>query len=86
MAFTSHICLKTLGFQQCLVDACVFRLVEEGRIVITVVVTPMVSLLSSWRVDVMHFDTSCQERGGTEMVWRFPLQTGTGDGYSDHIP
>ena len=25
------ICLKTLGFQQCLADAWVFRLVEEGR-------------------------------------------------------
>ena len=25
-------CLKTLGFQQCLADACVFRLVEKGRV------------------------------------------------------
>ena len=24
------ICMKTLGFQQCLADACVFRLVEKG--------------------------------------------------------
>ena len=31
-------CLKTLGFQQCLADACVFRLVEEGRVAIIVVV------------------------------------------------
>ena len=29
-------CLKTLGFQQCLADACVFRLVEEGRVAIIV--------------------------------------------------
>ena len=31
-------CLNTLGFQQCLADACVFRLVEEGRIAIIAVV------------------------------------------------
>ncbi|CAM9728232.1 unnamed protein product [Ascophyllum nodosum] len=31
-------CLKILGFQQCLEDACVFRLVEEGRVAIIVVV------------------------------------------------
>ena len=31
-------CLKTLGFQQCLADACVFRLVEEGRVAIIAVV------------------------------------------------
>ena len=31
-------CLKTLGFQQCLADACVFRLVEEGRAAIIAVV------------------------------------------------
>ena len=31
-------CLKTLGFQQCLSDACVFRLVEEGRVAIIAVV------------------------------------------------
>ena len=31
-------CLKTLGFQQCLVDACVFRLVEKGRVAIIEVV------------------------------------------------
>ena len=31
-------CLKTLGFQQCLEDACVFRLVEEGRVAIIAVV------------------------------------------------
>ena len=31
-------CLKTLGFQQCLVDACVFRLVEERRVAIIAVV------------------------------------------------
>ena len=27
-------CLKTIGFQQYLADACVFRLVEEGRVAI----------------------------------------------------
>ena len=32
------LCLKTLGFQQYLVDACVFRLVKEGRVVIITVV------------------------------------------------
>ena len=31
-------CLKTLGFQRCLADACVFRLVEEGRVAIIMVV------------------------------------------------
>ena len=31
-------CLKTLGFQQCLADACVFPLVEEGRVGIIAVV------------------------------------------------
>ena len=31
-------CLNTLGLQQCLADACVFRLVEEGRIAIIAVV------------------------------------------------
>ena len=41
-------CLKTLGFQQCLVDACVFRLVEEGRVAIIAVV----------HVDDIFFETS----------------------------
>ena len=31
-------CLKTLGFQQCLADTCVFRLVEEWRVAIIAVV------------------------------------------------
>ena len=31
-------CLKTLCFQQCVADACVFRLVEEGRVAIIAVV------------------------------------------------
>ena len=31
-------CLKTLGFPQCSTNACVFRLVEEGRVVIIAVV------------------------------------------------
>ena len=31
-------CLNTLGFQQCLADACVFCLLEEGRIAIIAVV------------------------------------------------
>ena len=31
-------CLKTLGFQQCLAGACVFRLVEEVRVAIIAVV------------------------------------------------
>ena len=31
-------CLKTLGFQQCLTDACVFRLVEKGLVAIIAVV------------------------------------------------
>ena len=31
-------CLKTLGFQQCLADACGFRLVEEERVSIIAVV------------------------------------------------
>ena len=31
-------CSKTLGLQQCVADACIFRLVEEGRVVIIAVV------------------------------------------------
>ena len=31
-------CLKTLGFYRCLADACVSRLVEEGRVTIIAVV------------------------------------------------
>ena len=31
-------CLKTPGFQQCLADACVFHLVEEGRVAVIAVV------------------------------------------------
>ena len=31
-------CLKTLCFQQCLADSCVFHLVEEGRVTIIAVV------------------------------------------------
>ena len=31
-------CVKTLGFQECLTDACVFRLVGEGRVAIIAVV------------------------------------------------
>ena len=32
------LCLKTLGFERCLADACVFRLIEEGRGTIVAVV------------------------------------------------
>ena len=38
MACTSQSCLKTLCFQRCLADACVFRLIEEGRVAIIAVV------------------------------------------------
>ena len=31
-------CLKSLGFEQCMTDVCVFRLVEDGRVAITAVV------------------------------------------------
>ena len=31
-------CLVTLGFVQCLADACVFRLMDEGKVVMTIVV------------------------------------------------
>ena len=31
-------CLKTLGFQQCLADACIFRLAEKGHVAIIAVV------------------------------------------------
>ena len=31
-------CLKILGFEQCMTDACVFRLIEDGRVAITAVV------------------------------------------------
>ena len=31
-------CLKRLGFEQCMTDVCVFRLIEDGRVAITAVV------------------------------------------------
>ena len=31
-------CLKRLGFEQCMTDVCVFRLIEDGRLTITAVV------------------------------------------------
>ena len=31
-------CLKALDFEQCLVDTCVFRLFEEGRMAIIAIV------------------------------------------------
>ena len=31
-------CLKGLGFEQCMTDVCVFRLIEDGRVAITGVV------------------------------------------------
>ena len=31
-------CLKRLGFEQCMTDACVFRVIEDGRVAITAVV------------------------------------------------
>ena len=31
-------CLKRLGFEQCMADVCVFRLIEDGRVAITAVV------------------------------------------------
>ena len=31
-------CLSRLGFEQCLTDVCVFRLIEDGRVTITAVV------------------------------------------------
>ena len=31
-------CLKRLGFEQCMTDVCVFRLIEDGRLAITAVV------------------------------------------------
>lgn len=31
-------CLKSLGFEQCLADVCVFRLIEEGQMIVTAVV------------------------------------------------
>ena len=31
-------CLKSLGFEQCLADVCVFRLIQEGQMIVTAVV------------------------------------------------
>ena len=31
-------CLKRLGFEQCMTDVCVFRLLEDGRVAIAVIV------------------------------------------------
>ena len=40
-------CLKRLGFEQCMADVCVFRLIENGRVAITALVhvTSMIFLL-----------------------------------------
>ena len=36
-------CLKRLGFEQCMTDVCVFRLIEDWRVAITAVVHVMIS-------------------------------------------
>ena len=51
-------CLKTLGFQQCLADACVFPLVEEGRVAIIKVVHVGDIFAVGLIVGVMYFETS----------------------------
>ena len=38
-------CLKRLGFEQCMTDVCVFRLIEDGRVAITAVVVKCTSLV-----------------------------------------
>ena len=45
-AWHAHLttCLKRLDFEQCMIDVCVFRLVEHGRVVITAVVHVMIFL------------------------------------------
>ena len=38
MACSPDDSLKRLGFEQCMADVCVFRLIENGRVAITAVV------------------------------------------------
>ena len=85
-------CLKTLDFQRCLADACVFCLVEEVRVAIIAVVHVddifAVGLKSRCNIfrDELNRMAPRHELGRTEMVGKLPLHTGTGDGYSDDIP
>ena len=82
-------CLKTLGFQQCLADACVFRLVEEGRVAIIAIVHVhdifAVGLKSRCDIFRDELNRMVPVKNLGELRWRLPLHTGTGDGYSDDI-
>ena len=49
-------CLKTLGFQQCLADACVFRLVERVAIIAVVHVDDIFAVGLESRCDVFRDD------------------------------
>ena len=51
-------CLKTLGFQQYLADACVFRLAEEGRVLIIAVVHVDDTFAVGLKSRCMYFETS----------------------------
>ena len=49
-------CLQRLGFEQCLTDVCVFRLIEDGRVAITAVVhTSMIFLRQDGRKYVTDY-------------------------------
>ena len=89
----SHVlpCLIILGFQQFSADACIFGLIEKGRVATIAVehVDNVFAVGLKSRCDNILRQTEPhiprQELGGTEMIWRLPLLTGPGEGYSENI-
>ena len=54
-------CLRYMGFEQCLADSCVFRLMEDSRVIITLVAyVDMTSL--PWEIRI----------GVTSLLWNSP--------------
>ena len=47
MACTPYLRLNTQDFEQCLADACVFRLIEERRVTVIIVVVHVNDVFSS---------------------------------------
>ena len=52
------ICLKRLGFEQCMTDVCVFRLIEDGHVAITaaVHVDDIFAVVQKERCDRLYVD------------------------------
>lgn len=69
-------CSISLGFVQCLVNSCVFRLVENGRVVTTVVVhvDDIFAVGERERCDKFGMDLNC---GSCQEARRFALVFGT---------